>query len=252
MAGTVDTPLFLNWVINSPVPIIPSYLIPPTATIPSTNTYTIQTTDYLNQISSGSAGGTLTLTLPNTLPAGFLFYVTVNGNSVVLSTTGGANIQFPTGTGTGNSGTSFTLSSTDNFQSVTVFFDGTIFWLLSTQGYGQQFDVEFVIGGSGGVISTGNKGWLRVPVAATIITWHVMADVSGSITIDILRANDAVPISSMVGAGTKPNLTSSQFTEAAPANWTSTTLASSDWLTFDVTAATTVTLVTISLTCQRI
>lgn len=245
-------PQFINWLINQPMVLTPNVLVPAVVNSPTSTSYTVLSTDYFAQISSATAGGTLTLTLPNTLPNGFTFFVTVVTNSIVLSAGGGANIKFPSGTGTGNSGASFTLSNTDNLQSATILFDGTNFWLLTTQGYGQQFDIEFVIGGSGGVISTGNKGWLRVPVAATISTWHVMADVVGSITIDILRANDAVPSSSMVGAGTKPNLTASQFTEAAPASWTSTTLASSDWLTFDVTAATTVTLVTIVLTCSRI
>lgn len=112
-------------------------------------------------------------------------------------------------------------------------------------------DVAFVIPGGGSVLTTGNKGWLRIPAAMTITNWHILADVSGSITIDILRTNNGFPVTSMVGAGIKPNLTAQQINSAAPSGWTSTAFAVDDWAAFNITAATTVTQITISLTCIR-
>lgn len=101
-------------------------------------------------------------------------------------------------------------------------------------------DVEFVIDGGGSQISTGPKGSVRIPWAATISTWSIIADQSGSITIDILRLNNGIPVSSMVGAGTKPNLSSSQFVgPTAPSGWTSTTFAANDYITFSVTGTVT-------------
>ncbi len=108
--------------------------------------------------------------------------------------------------------------------------------------------IEFIIDGGGSTITTGAKGSLFVPFAGTISTWSLIADQSGSITIDILRANNAVPSSSIVGGGTKPTLSSAQFNGLqAPASWTSTALAANDVLSFSVSTVATVTRVILSL-----
>src|SRR6266436_4736353 len=114
-------------------------------------------------------------------------------------------------------------------------------------------DIEFQIDGGGSPINTGIKGFLRIPWAATVSSWSVMADQSGSIAIDILRANSAVPTVSMIGAGTKPNLTASQFTApTAPSGWTSTSLLPNDFIGYSVTSVATVTRVTIDLSLAKL
>lgn len=113
-------------------------------------------------------------------------------------------------------------------------------------------ELAFIISGGGSAITTGAKGFIEIPWAATISAWSVIADQSGSITIDILRANNAVPSSSIVGGGTKPTLSSAQFAgNTAPAGWTSTVLAAQDYLGFNVSTAATVTQVTLSLTLAK-
>lgn len=94
-----------------------------------------------------------------------------------------------------------------------------------------------IIDGAGSVVTTGQRGQIYIPFPMTITNWWVMADQSGSVTIDVLRANNAVPSSSIVGAGTKPNLSSSQFTTSAPSSWTSTTLAANDFIAFSITGS---------------
>ena len=113
-------------------------------------------------------------------------------------------------------------------------------------------DLEFIIDGGGVAITTGPKGFFRIPWAATIATWSVIGDQSGSIAIDILRANNAVPTVSIVGGGTKPNLTAQQFVgPTAPAGWTSTVLAANDYIGFTVSSVATVTRVTIILSLLK-
>src|SRR5215469_4716294 len=92
--------------------------------------------------------------------------------------------------------------------------------------------LPFIIDGGGSTITTGAKGSiLPIPWAATINQWSVIADQSGSITIDILRLNNGVPVSSIVGGGTKPTLSSSQFNgQQTPSGWTSTALVAGDVL----------------------
>jgi hypothetical protein len=107
--------------------------------------------------------------------------------------------------------------------------------------------IEFVISGGGSAITTGVKGFLAVPFSATIPAWALIGDQSGSIAIDILRANAAVPVVSMVGGGTKPNLTAAQVSAGNPTGWTSIQINANDYLGFNVTSVTTVTQVTLSL-----
>lgn len=119
-------------------------------------------------------------------------------------------------------------------------------------GLAPASSVGQIIDGGGSVVTTGQKGQIYVPFPMTITNWWVMADQSGSVTIDVLRANNAVPSSSIVGAGTKPNLSSSQFTTAAPSSWTSTTLAANDFIVFNITGSpSTVTRVSIALSGLR-
>lgn len=113
-------------------------------------------------------------------------------------------------------------------------------------------DVEFIIDGGGNPITTGVKGFVRMPFPAAIVSWAVMADQSGSIVVDVLRANNAVPVTSIVGGGNKPTLSSAQFTTANPSSWTSTTLAQNDWLGFSVSSAATLTRATVDLILNKL
>jgi hypothetical protein len=113
--------------------------------------------------------------------------------------------------------------------------------------------IPFVIDGGGVAITTGNKGVIAIPFAASIAAWSVVGDQSGSIAIDILRANNAVPSASIVGAGTKPNLTAQQFVgQTAPAGWASTVLVVNDYIAFSVASVATVTRVTVTLWLTRL
>ena len=122
-------------------------------------------------------------------------------------------------------------------------------FVIDTVGVNNNvFELPFFISGGGSAITTGAKGFMPIPFAATVTGWSIIGDQSGSIQIDITRANNAVPAASIVGGGTKPNLTSQQFVgNTAPASWTSTSLAAQDYLGFTVSSVATVTQVTLTL-----
>jgi hypothetical protein len=114
-------------------------------------------------------------------------------------------------------------------------------------------DIEFIIDGGGVAITTGVKGFIRIPWPATVVNWEMAADQTGSIAVDILRANAAIPVTSIVGGGNKPTLTAAQFANAtAPSGWTSTSLVSNDWIGFSVTSAATMTRVTVDLILAKL
>ena len=114
-------------------------------------------------------------------------------------------------------------------------------------------DILFVVDGGGSAITTGIKGYLEVPFACTVNQWTLLADQSGSITVDIL--SDAYASygtnTSMVGGGTKPAISAATKAQSAPASWTTTSISAGNIVGFNVTAATTVTRVTVGLKVTR-
>jgi hypothetical protein len=113
--------------------------------------------------------------------------------------------------------------------------DWTRFDSFKTQSIGITVD------GSGGTITAGQKGYIRIPYACTITSWSILTGNAGfgaTVTFDIWRANNAIPTvaNTIVGGGTKPFLTNNtaQITSAAPTGWTFVTLAANDILGFNV------------------
>jgi hypothetical protein len=111
--------------------------------------------------------------------------------------------------------------------------DWTRFDSFKTQTIGVTVD------GSGGVITAGNKGYVRIPYACTITFWSIITTGGGSgasLSFDILRANNAIPTLSIVGGGTNPNVSGATQLSAntAPAGWTSLALVANDILAFNV------------------
>jgi hypothetical protein len=114
-------------------------------------------------------------------------------------------------------------------------------------------DIIFIIDGGGSAITTGTKGYIEVPFACTVTQWTLLADVSGSITVDVY--NDAYANygtnTSMVGGGTKPTISASTKGQSAPSSWTTTSIAAGNIIGFNVATISTCTRVTIALKVTR-
>lgn len=114
--------------------------------------------------------------------------------------------------------------------------------------------IEFEIDGSGQEITTGEKAWIRLPFNATIIGWELTADVSGDISIDIWKdtyANFPPTVAdTIIGGGTKPNLSSQQKNSSSDlTNWTAS-LSKGDYLKFNVDSVSTTTKIVLILKLQ--
>ena len=114
--------------------------------------------------------------------------------------------------------------------------------------------VSFLIDGGGAVITTGTKGVLTVPFAGTITEWQVLADVSGSIQLDIWKdalANYPPTIADTITGTDKPRIVSSvKGGSTALTGWTKS-VNFGDILRFNVDSATTITRVTVTLFMTR-
>jgi hypothetical protein len=114
--------------------------------------------------------------------------------------------------------------------------------------------VGLTVGDGVNAITTGFKGAIPVPFAGTITEWTVVSTdanppTSGSIEIDILKSTYAnyPTMNSMVGTGTKPNISNSNKGTGTPTGWSTTTINAGDIIGFNVTSVTGLKRITIVL-----
>ncbi len=112
--------------------------------------------------------------------------------------------------------------------------------------------ISFDLGGSGSVIATGaKKAYVQVPVACTIVAARLVADVSGSMVVDIWKdsyANFPPTVADTITASAKPTLSSAQKSEDTTLTGWTTSLAAGDWLEVNVDSCTTITKAKLVLT----
>jgi hypothetical protein len=106
--------------------------------------------------------------------------------------------------------------------------------------------IGITIDGGGSAITTGVKGYIVIPNSRTITGWYVVGAPSGSIVVDVWKANGSIPTVANTITGTeKPTLSSSQYnSDLSLSTWT-TALAANDVIVFNVDSATTITKATI-------
>jgi hypothetical protein len=118
---------------------------------------------------------------------------------------------------------------------------------------------EFIIDGSGAVITTGTKGYLKSPFGGTITKATLLADQSGSIVVDVWKctysqfdAGGTHPVSGdKITASAPPTISSAtKSTDSTLTGWT-TSFSTDDVFAFNVNSVTTCQRVTIILDVTR-
>jgi len=107
-----------------------------------------------------------------------------------------------------------------------------------------------VIDGAGSAITTGIKGYLRIPYNCTINSANLVADQSGSIVIDVWKdtyANFPPTDADSITASAQPTLSTAQKSQDATLTGWTTSLSEGDYLGFNVDSAATVTRVELAL-----
>jgi hypothetical protein len=113
--------------------------------------------------------------------------------------------------------------------------------------------VTFFVDGAGTALTAGIKNPIKIPYGGTLLGWTMMCKPSGSVTADVLRAANGagLPVTSIVGGGTKPAVaTNVENASASFAGWTSTVLTANDNLAINLTAAATATYCQLTLFYQ--
>ena len=107
--------------------------------------------------------------------------------------------------------------------------------------------IAFTIDGGGAVPSTGAKTEVWCWVAGTIVEVRLIADVAGSIVLDIKKAAFGTTPTSSIVASAPPTLSGAKYgSDAVLTGWT-TAIALNDVLAFSVTSASTLTKCTLQL-----
>jgi len=119
------------------------------------------------------------------------------------------------------------------------------------------------VDGSGGTVTAGLKGYIKVPYACTITGWTVISTTATplqAIQFDIWRRNGALPTSAAadslidtVAGGIKPQLSGGQqLRNSINLNFWSTSLAAGDYLAFRVDSATIVSWAILQINVTRV
>lgn len=110
--------------------------------------------------------------------------------------------------------------------------------------------ITFIIDGAGTVIAAGQKGHLEIPFAYTITGWTILADVSGSIVIDVWKdtyANFPPTVADTITGTEKPTISAAQKGQDLTLTTWITAIAAGDILAFNVDSCTTITRVVLTL-----
>lgn len=113
---------------------------------------------------------------------------------------------------------------------------------------------ELTIDGGGAALTTGVKFDLEVPFGCTLVSYTLVADVSGSVVLDIWRgtyANFPPTVADSITATAKPTLSAATKAQDITLTGWTTTLSEGDLLRFNVDSVATITRLMLSLRYTR-
>jgi len=113
--------------------------------------------------------------------------------------------------------------------------------------------ISMIIDGGASVITTGLKGYLEIPFACTIQAVTLLADVSGSIVVDIWKdtyANYPPVVADTIVAAAKPTISAALKSQNTTLTGWNTTINAGDILGFNVDSVATIKKLTLSLKVQ--
>ena len=114
--------------------------------------------------------------------------------------------------------------------------------------------IGVTIDGAGSAITTGAKGYIRIPFDCTIVGVYLLADQSGSAVVDVWKdtwANYPPTDADSITASAPPTLSADDNgSDTTLTGWT-TTVSAGDVIGFSVDSASTITRLTLQLQVTR-
>lgn len=108
--------------------------------------------------------------------------------------------------------------------------------------------IGVTVDGGGSVLTTGQKGYIKMPYSGTLRSATVMADQNGNIVFDVWKSTTFPPtVANTITASAKPTLTSTNWvTDSTLTGWTNS-FTIGDYIGWNVDSASTVTRATLQL-----
>ena len=132
--------------------------------------------------------------------------------------------------------------------------DGTAS-IVDVTGVNATGSIGFLIDGGGSSITPGFKGTIAVPFGCMITSWTLMADVTGSATLDLWKSSFAsyppTAAQSITGSA-KPTISSDVKAQSSSLTGWTTTLEAGDILAFNVDAVSNLTRLSVGLAITRL
>lgn len=248
------------------------------ATIP----YTTGISGYLNSLINGSSAGVVelnSLTGSITIVGAGTNTVSLSGQNILVSGETGFLNSYVTGDVVRPSETGQFLTSGQTGILVNEFYPrnnpsgyitgvdlssyATTGYVTGVSGYLQNQilpplnsgSIGAIFDGGGSTLSTGFKGYVRVPFNAYIQSWEIVGNQTGSIQVDIWKSSYAAfpPTSGNTIAGSeKPFIaTGVKNQDASLTTWT-TGLSGGDWLAFNVNSCSGLSFASLSIQIKKI
>ena len=111
--------------------------------------------------------------------------------------------------------------------------------------------IGITIDGAGSVITTGFKQYVVIPYNCIITDWYIIADVVGSIVIDVWKDTSIPTVANTIAGSEKPTLSSQQNnSDNVLTTWT-TTVTAGDIIGFNVDSVSTITKATLVIKIRK-
>ncbi len=91
--------------------------------------------------------------------------------------------------------------------------------------------------GNGGQVSSGYKGQIIVPYSGVIHSWNLMADISGTCTVDVWKSQSPTypTVGDSITNGNKPQLSNQKINEGLDlSGWSTLRITKNDIIGFNV------------------
>lgn len=109
--------------------------------------------------------------------------------------------------------------------------NGTTIYYTPTAVFGDSVNASSV--------AASTVTYIRVPYTGTIAAWHIVANTSCSCTIDVWKANNAVPtVANTITASAKPSLSSASTGSSTSLTGWTTSVGAGDVLAFKLESLT--------------
>jgi hypothetical protein len=105
--------------------------------------------------------------------------------------------------------------------------------------------------GRGTILTTGQKGYVRVPFAGTITDWSIISDVSGSCMFDVWKAAAYPTVANSITGSAKPTLSNSTTAASSTLTGWTTAVTAGDIFGWNLDSVATITKAILQLTLRR-